>query len=42
MDVNAAWTRFMTWKYPVDVVKTSKAAYEVAGVAAAALSGGRT
>ncbi|KAF8456428.1 hypothetical protein BDZ91DRAFT_619581, partial [Kalaharituber pfeilii] len=30
-----AWAKFMTWKYPVDVVKTSKAVYELAGVAGA-------
>lgn len=30
-----AWTRFMTRKYPMDVVGTTKSAYKLAGAAGA-------
>lgn len=32
------WARFMEWKYPVEVVVTSKAAFEGAGAIEAAAS----
>lgn len=32
------WARFMQWKYPVEVVVTSKATFEGAGVIGAAAS----
>ncbi|KAI5859191.1 hypothetical protein BZA05DRAFT_383619 [Tricharina praecox] len=36
-----AWTRFMTWKYPVDIVITNRKAFNIAG-ALGALSTGPT
>jgi hypothetical protein len=29
---DVGWTRFMEWKYPVEVVMTNKAAFRGAGV----------
>ena len=32
-----AWTRFMTWKYPVDAIKSTTTAFEIAQAAKAAI-----
>lgn len=34
----AVWARFMEWRYPVQILVTSKKTFEIAGVAEAALT----
>lgn len=37
-DLLAGWAKYMTWKYPIDVVITSPGAYKGAGAVEAAAS----
>jgi hypothetical protein len=40
-ELMVVWARLMEWRYPVEVIVTSKTTFEMAGLAEAAILGAR-